>query len=58
MLEQFIAEYLSEAKRGVYGDAYVSIDVNRVADELAEDFIDNNENAIENFIEDFLLRRY
>ncbi len=58
MLEQFIAEYLMEAKRGVYGDAYVSIDVNRVADELAEEFIENNGNAIENFIEDFLLRRY
>lgn len=58
MLEQLIAEYLIEAKRGVYADAYVSIDVNRVAEELAEEFIDSNEVTIENFIEDFLLRRY
>lgn len=58
MLEQLIAEYLIEAKRGVYADAYVSIDVNRVSEIYAQEFLDENENLIERFVDEMLLQDY
>ena len=58
MLEQLIAEYLIDAKRGVYGDAYASIDVNSVSELYAEFFLEENENLIERFVDDMLLQNY
>tara|TARA_R100000329_G_C7445816_1_gene156807 strand:- start:209 stop:385 length:177 start_codon:yes stop_codon:yes gene_type:complete len=58
MLEQLIAEYLIEAKRGVYRDAYVNIDVNAVSELYAEFFLEENENLIERFVDEMLLENY
>lgn len=58
MLEQLIAEYLIEAKRGVYADAYRSIDVNRVSEIYAQEFLDENENLIERFVDGLLLQDF
>lgn len=55
-LEELISDILYEAKRGAYADYYTNMDIDQAARDMAEAFVKDNENLIENFVDEQLLR--
>ena len=55
-LEELISDILYEAKRGSYADYYTNMDIDQVARDMAEAFVKDNENLIENYVDEKLLQ--